>query len=140
LAGQQIIWSSTKNGASTGESNDYYGQNLDGNSSWTGAANRTWNVSDIGTWTKSVSIFQNNKIVATSQPATFTVRDCSSTITIPSTVALSITSFCIGQIPTYTVQASTDLANQQIAWSSTKNGVSTGEVNSNYGQVLNSNG
>jgi hypothetical protein len=77
LANQKVVWSSTKNGAKTGESNSYYGQNLNASSFWSGNASAPWSVSDIGSWTKTASAFDGTNINAVSTPFSFTVKDCS---------------------------------------------------------------
>ena len=151
LGGQEVIWASTKNGVPTGESNDYYGQNLNSSGYWTGTGG-AWTVNDIGSWTKTASIFANGKVSASSQPFAFTVKDCSGTTTTPpptSSVTLSINlgTFCIyskndgvNQTPVYSVNGSSNLAGEDILWSSTKNGVSTGESNDYYNQKLDASG
>jgi hypothetical protein len=77
LANQKIVWSSTKNGVSTGESNAYYNQNFDSKAYWSGSASAPWSLSDIGSWTKTASAFDGTNIVSISQPFAFTVKDCS---------------------------------------------------------------
>ena len=70
--------------------------------------------------------------------------DCSTPPPPTYNFDLSITPnpVCVGSQSTYTISnATSDLDGKQIYWSSTKNGVSTGEVLSGYtGQIVNSNG
>jgi hypothetical protein len=85
MVNQEIVWSSTKNGVTTGESNSYYGQKLDANANWTGSATAPWSyvsatINDIGSWTKTASIFDGTSIISVSQPFAFVVKDCSTTI------------------------------------------------------------
>ncbi len=58
-----IYWSSTRNGAGTGESNAFYGQYTDGNGNWSGTG-AAWTNNDAGSWTKTVTVHGQNSSVA----------------------------------------------------------------------------
>jgi len=69
-----------------------------------------------------------------------TTRTSSVTVVVPAanvTLSLNKTSYNTGEAPIYTVSGS---PNSPIYWTSTKNGASTGESNSHYGQLTNSSG
>lgn len=50
-----IYWSSTKNNASTGEVNAYYGQVTDANGNWSATAGSAWTTGLVGGWTKTAT-------------------------------------------------------------------------------------
>jgi hypothetical protein len=49
-----IYWSSTRNGASTGEVYDYYGQSTDAGGNWSGTGG-AWASANVGLWTKTAT-------------------------------------------------------------------------------------
>ncbi len=138
LAGQKIVWSSTKNTKSTGEVNSYYNQNLDSNGNWSGQSDRPWSVNDIGTWTKTAKTFDGSQVTATAPDINFTVKDCSTTVTPPeqSNFTLTAQNFCLGQQPRYSITGTANLVGKTITWSSTFNGHATGENNAYAGQTI----
>jgi len=145
LDGKQIYWSSTKNGVSTGEVlSGYTGQIVNSNGSWSGLGTPAWDSSEIGSWVKTASFVDSTGKVLASKSQSFVVKDCSTPPPPTYNFDLSITPnpVCVGSQSTYTISnATSDLDGKQIYWSSTKNGVSTGEVLSGYtGQIVNSNG
>src|ERR1700720_1237296 len=115
-ANAEILWSSWKNGVSTGEVNAYYGQNTDANGNWNALAG-PWPAGDVGGWKKQASI------AGTGISVSFTIVE---RLTVNHPV------YTVGQAPVYTISGA--LPNTRILWSSTLNGVSTGEVNAYYGQ------
>jgi hypothetical protein len=121
-ANAEILWSSWKNGVSTGEVNDYYGQNTDAKGNWNALAG-PWPAGDVGAWKKQASI------AGTVISVSFTVVE---RLTMDHPV------YAVGQAPVYTISGA--LPNTRILWSSTLNGVSTGEVNAYYGQNTDANG
>lgn len=50
-----VYWSSTREGASTGEVNAFYGQYTDAGGRWSGNG-APWGAGDVGVWTKSVKV------------------------------------------------------------------------------------
>jgi uncharacterized repeat protein (TIGR01451 family) len=139
LSGDELFWSSTLNGQSTGEVESGYGQFLDSAGNWTGSANSGWTTSEIGTWTKTVMAGVNGPTAS----ANFTVSSCNTPK--PATISLSLnkTNFCVGDVADYTVTSTSNgssLSGDELFWSSTLNGQSTGEVESGYGQFLDSAG
>lgn len=51
-----ILWSSTKNGISTGETAVDYGQTTDANGNWTATAGASWDATELGLWVKQALI------------------------------------------------------------------------------------
>jgi hypothetical protein len=121
-ANSAILWSSWKNGVSTGEVNVNYGQVTDAHGNWNALAG-AWPAGDVGSWTKQ---------------ATIGGLELSVSFTVVERLTLDRAVYAVGQAPTYTIKAGPP--NTAILWSSTLNGVSTGEVNVNYGQVTDANG
>ena len=79
--GDNIRWSSTLNGSSTGENQSGYNQILDSSSSWFGpghvwATSDAVGINDIGNWTKWVGIYDNNNQVFASTTIYFSVGSC----------------------------------------------------------------
>ncbi|HEX4963391.1 MAG TPA: hypothetical protein VF173_21355 [Thermoanaerobaculia bacterium] len=123
-----IYWSSTLNGVSTGEVNAFYGQYTDGNGHWSGTASSPWQVSHLGTWTKTANVG-------------------GLPVTVPFVVAPKLTVsnsvdggplYTVGQFTTYTISGAPP--NTAISWSSTLNGVSTGENHAFYNQYTDASG
>ena len=125
----EILWSSTLNGASTGETLAYYGQNTDGNGHWSGAGG-AWTEANLGAWTKTATVGSAAETVAFTVTPQLTVDGQVATIGAPT--------YTVGQQTTYTVSGAPPSSN--IYWSSTLNGVSTGEVYAYYGQSTDASG
>jgi len=132
LANEYIRWSSTLNGQSTGEVQAGYSQYTNSSGDWSGPSSGSWKASHIGNWTKTAHVG------GVDASYSFKVEDCSPPVV--KTLDLSAQNFCVGDKPSYTVNGSSNLANEYLRWSSTKNGQSTGENQSGYGHTLNSNG
>jgi hypothetical protein len=120
----QIAWSSTINGEATGENDAYYGQTTDASGAWSGYGS-AWKPSDVGHWVRKIHIGDRFKTVGfdvSPQPIQFSVDG----------------NLSVGLRPTWTVSG----ANPQthILWSSTLNGVDTGEDDADYGLVTDANG
>lgn len=58
-----IYWSSWQNGASTGETDTFYGHYTDGNGYWQGHGG-SWQPQHVGSWTKQVRIGANTSSVS----------------------------------------------------------------------------
>lgn len=58
----------------------------------------------------------------------------------PKSFTFSASSFCVGSQPSYSIVGTTNLVNFPILWSSTFNGVATGENNAYVGQTIANNG
>ena len=125
-----IYWSSTKDGVGTGEVQVYYGQNTDANGHWS-AATSPWTAAYLGHWTKTAQVGANSVSVAFDITPKLTVNSFVDSINGTPTAT-------VGQSTTYTITGAPP--NTQIYWSSTRNNVSTGEVNADYGQVTDANG
>lgn len=54
-----VLWSSTKNGIGTGETQSNYGQVTDANGNLTGSGG-AWTSNDLGTWTKTATVGNEN--------------------------------------------------------------------------------
>ncbi len=121
-ANAEILWSSWKNGVSTGEVDADYGQATDANGNWNALAG-AWPAGDVGSWTKQASI------AGTQLSVSFTVVE---RLTLDRPV------YVAGQAPTYSIKGGPP--NTEILWSSTLNGASTGENNADYGQATDGNG
>jgi hypothetical protein len=50
-----IYWSSTRNNASTGEVNAYYGQTTDASGNWSATAGSPWTTAQVGGWVKTAT-------------------------------------------------------------------------------------
>ncbi len=72
-----VLWSSTKNGIGTGETQSNYGQVTDANGNLTGSGG-AWTSNDLGTWTKTATVGNENFTV------TFTVLPLTATTTTGS--------------------------------------------------------
>lgn len=128
-----IYWSSTLNGASTGENLFYYGQNTDGNGHWSGAGG-AWTTAHLGQWVKTATVGGGSASVAfTVTPYLTLTGGSASSISYPP-----LATYQLGDSPTYTISGAP--ANAPIYWSSTLNGQSTGEVNYYYGHNTDANG
>lgn len=122
-ANTPIYWSSTLNGASTGEVNANYGQFTDSTGHWSATASSPWQVAHLGQWTKTASI-----------------GGLMATVPFAVTPKLTVNNSVDGS-PWYTVGSSTTYSisgappNTNIYWSSTLNGQTTGENHAFYSQV-----
>lgn len=58
-----IYWSSTRNGAPTGEDNAFYGHYTDTNGNWSGGG-AAWTNADAGSWTKTINVGGQTSAVA----------------------------------------------------------------------------
>ena len=126
----QILWSSTLNGVDTGEDFVYYGQNTDGNGHWSGAGG-AWTSANLGNWTKTAAINGVSVQVAFAVTPSLTLNSPVSSINNTPT-------FSDGQVPQYTISGGPP--NAPIYWSSTRNGMDTGEDFVYYGQNTDGNG
>jgi hypothetical protein len=118
-----ILWSSTRNGVSTGEVDAYYGQQTDASGNWSGYGG-AWEPGHVGSWTKSVRVGDQTATVG---------------FTVQAQVRLTVDKnrYVVGESPFYTV---TGPPNTPILWSSMLGGESTGEVDAYYGQTTDANG
>jgi Peptidase family M23 len=124
-----IYWSSTRNGVSTGEVLAFYGQYTDGDGNWSGYGG-AWTDALVGSWTKTIALeaIEGGLIEDTVAFA----------VTPVAALTMDRTTYSVGDVPLYTVRNAPP--NAPIYWSSTRNGVSTGEVNAFYGQYTDANG
>ncbi|HEX4954328.1 MAG TPA: hypothetical protein VF017_13130 [Thermoanaerobaculia bacterium] len=122
-----IYWSSDRNGASTGEVNAFYGHYTDANGFWTSPGG-PWLASHRGVWQKRAQVGGQTAGV------NFTVT---SRLTMNNSIDGGPL-YAVGETPTYTIANGPPSA--PIYWSSTRNGVSTGEVNAFYGHYTDVNG
>jgi len=67
--GQQIFWTSYKNGEFTGELNSGYGQTVEGNGTAKLAAGGPWREQDIGTWQKIATFSDGSSAIVNFQVA-----------------------------------------------------------------------
>lgn len=58
-----VLWTSTRNGLSTGENQSNYGQTTDANGNLTGNGS-PWAAEQVGTWTKTATVGNENFTVA----------------------------------------------------------------------------
>jgi hypothetical protein len=121
-ANSEILWSSWKNGVSTGEVDADYGQATDAHGNWNALAG-PWPAGQVGSWVKQATIAGTQTSVSFAVVERFT---------------LDRPVYAVGQAPTYTISGAPP--NTEILWSSTLNGASTGENNADYGQATDGNG
>ncbi len=123
-----IYWSSTRNGASTGEVLAFYGHYTDGDGNFS-AYGGAWPAGAVGSWTKTLTLPTEDG----------TIEDTVSFAVVPAlTLSMNKTAYFVGETPFYTVTNAPP--NTPIYWSSTRNGASTGEVNAFYGHYTDANG
>ena len=67
--GQQIFWTSYKNGEFTGELNSGYGQIVEANGTAKLAAGGPWREQDIGTWQKTATFREGSSAIVNFQVA-----------------------------------------------------------------------
>jgi uncharacterized repeat protein (TIGR01451 family) len=132
LNGKEIFWTSTKNGQATGEDMSGYGQVVS-NGGWSGQTS-PWLSSHIGNWTKTATIGN------VSRSASFEVKDCSTPVNIDYNITINRTEFCPVETPVYSIHGNSATVGKSILWSSYFNGAATGEVDTDYGFSVDSNG
>jgi len=124
--GAAVSWSSTKDGV-TVEDHAFYGHHLDANGLLTVNTGQ-WAGSAVGSWVKQVHV--GTEVVQTGQ-TTFTVSHP------PVRVETDKAQYHIGENITYAV---TGPPNQQIRWTSTINGLPSGESDAYYGHTTDADG
>jgi Peptidase family M23 len=126
----RLYWTSTRNGVPTGEVEAFYGHHADANGNWSGYGG-PWSGADAGTWTKTISIDDPEVVESTVE---FTVT----AVAEAPTLSMDKSTYLVGEAPLYTVRNAAPDA--PIYWSSTRNGVSTGESNAFYGHYTDADG
>ncbi len=119
LANIGFVWSSTRNGVSTGEENASYGNTLNSSAYWEGEALPLPSLA--GAWTKTVRVFRSDGS-ASSLAVPFTVRDCT-----PKPMTGTLTS----SAPSCVIPDGASTCSVNLTWA-TQNPESTSTVTSSY--------
>ena len=129
LNNEEIFWSSTKNGQSSGETMSGYSQFVS-NGGWSGKT-YAWTNGNIGSWTKTATIGGVSKTIS------FEVKDCSTPSAQSFNLSITPSPVCVGTQSNVSItNATSGLNGKQVFWTSTKNNQATGENLSGYNQFV----